>query len=128
ILSARQIHGSVTVAEVEGRDFRTRQTLLDDETTTGIAEGAVEHGGPDSRLGIGPGFGNDDPFSGGQTVGLDDHGPVKRLTGHLGKSGVYILADSKSGGRNAMSRHEVLGVDFGTFEGRTGARRAKNRQ
>src|SRR3954469_25965990 len=80
----------------------------------GIAEHlATEHvGGNAGSFFLG--LGDDDAFSGGQTIRLDDYGRVE-----VAESGFHFLrrcADRVVGSRNAMPLHEFFGETLAGLE------------
>ena len=109
----------------DGEDARllADQALFDHDPLAGLAERLVDHDVPDGGHGFLSRGADDDPFAGGQAVGLDDQGPFGSFF-DVGRRGGCVVKDGIIRGRDVCQAHEVLGeglapFQFGRLAGRT---------
>ncbi len=100
------------------------QELLDHHLGAGIAEGIAGEHVTHRRFRLVEGHGDDHPFAGGQTVGLDDDGGA--LLAQIGQRRLHLGEVLVIGGGNGVAGQEVLGEGLGAFQLGGGGGRAED--
>ncbi len=97
------------VAHGEERNLRSGQALFDHEAVAGGAEFPGAHHADDRGFGRREIRGDDDAFSGSQTVRLQNDRPSERTVANQGQRLVGRVTRLETGSRDAMPRHERFG-------------------
>ena len=113
-----------TVGHDNEARFFTHQAIFDHHTCAGAADAVVPKHGVHRGMRFGSIRGDDDPFAGGEAVGLDDDRRAASIDVCMGAR--RIRERLVRGGWNAMPHHESLGKILGALQARSVLCRAEN--